>query len=154
MCTPPATNFSKCEIIQDGVGAPVPSLTPFTTRARPAINFPPMFFSPDSTRLVYAYPKSDGTSGNVININGQEITHGHGLFEFPAFSPDSKRFATMIWTGKAYALSVDGKAGPTYEDFLEVNPNVARFEDSHTYRFLGVKGGSVYRVIVDLGGIG
>jgi len=60
--------------------------------------------------------------------------------------------ATMNWNGKTYALSVDGKAGPTYDDFLEVNRNVARFLDSHTYRFLGVKNGSVYRVVVDLGG--
>ena len=92
------------------------------------------------------------TAGNVIGINGQEIVRGLGNYEFPEFSPDSKRFATMIWTGKNYALSVDGKTGPVYEDFLEVNPNVARFLDSHTFRFLGVKNGSVYRVTVDLGG--
>ena len=34
----------------------------------------------------------------------------------------------------------------------EVNRNVARFLDSHTFRFLGVKNGSVYRVTVNLGG--
>lgn len=102
--------------------------------------------------MVYAWPKPDGVSGNVIIINGQEIMHGRGLFEFPAVSPDSKRFATMNWNGKTYALSVDGKSGPTYDDFPEVNRNAARFLDSHTYRFLGVKNGSVYRVVVDLGG--
>lgn len=47
---------------------------------------------------------------------------------------------------------MDGKTGPVYDDFLEVNPNVARFLDAHTYRFLGVKNGSVYRVTVNLGG--
>jgi hypothetical protein len=47
---------------------------------------------------------------------------------------------------------VDGKIGPGYDDFLEVNRNVARFLDSHTFRFLGVKNGSVYRVTVNLGG--
>ncbi len=146
------TNYSQCQIIVDGVGTNVSSLVPFTTRARPPIDFPSIFFSDDGTRMVYAWPKPDGVSGNVIIINGQEIMHGRGLFEFPAFSPDSKRFATMNWNGKTYALSVDGKAGPTYDDFLEVNRNVARFLDSHTYRFLGVKNGSVYRVVVDLGG--
>jgi len=146
------TNYSQCQVIVDGVGTNVSSLVPFTTRARPPIDFPPIFFSDDGTRMVYAWPKPDGVSGNVVIINGQEIMHGHGLFEFPSFSPDSKRFATMTWNGHTYALSVDGKAGPTYEDFLEVNRNVARFMDSHTYRFLGVKGGLVYRVVVDLGG--
>jgi hypothetical protein len=58
----------------------------------------------------------------------------------------------MFWTGRAYALLLDGKSGAPYDDFLEVNRNVARFEDSHTFRFLAVKGGSVYRVVVDLGG--
>lgn len=49
-------------------------------------------------------------------------------------------------------VAVDGKIGAGYDDFLEVNRNVARFLDSHTFRFLGVKNGSVYRVTVDLGG--
>jgi hypothetical protein len=146
------TNFSACQMIVDGESKGIPSLIPFTTRARPAIDFPPVFYSPDSARMVYGYPKSDGTSGNVLVINGEEIMHGRGLYEYPGFSPDSKHFATMFWTGHAYSLFVDGKSGAPYEDFLEVNRNVARFEDSHTFRFLGVKNGSVYRVVVDLGG--
>ena len=146
------TNFSACQMIVDGESKSIPSLIPFTTRARPPIDFPPVFFSPDGTRLVYGYPKSDGTSGNVIVINGQEIMHGHGTYEFPGFSPDSKHFATMFWTGHAYSLFVDGKSGAPYEDFLEVNRNVAKFMDAHTFRFLGVKNGMVYRVMVDLGG--
>ena len=146
------TNFSVCQMIVDGESKGIPSLIPFTTRARPPIDFPPVFFSPDGTRLVYGYPKSDGTSGNVIVINNQEIMHGHGTYEFPAFSPDSKHFATMFWTGHAYSLFVDGKSGAPYEDFLEVNRNVAKFVDAHTFRFLGVKNGMVYRVVVDLGG--
>ena len=145
------TNFSQCQVVEDGVGANVSGLVQFTTRARPQLNFPQIFFSDDGTRMAYAWPKPDA-AGNAVVINGQEIMRGHGLFEFPAFSPDSKRFATMTWNGHTYSLSVDGKAGPTYEDFLEVNPNVARFLDSHTYRYLGVKNGMVYRVVVDLGG--
>jgi hypothetical protein len=145
------TNFSQCQVVEDGVGASVSSLVAFTTRARPQLSFPQIFFSDDGTRMAYAWPKPD-SAGNAVVINGQEIMRGHGLFEFPAFSPDSKRFATMTWDGHTYSLSVDGKAGPKYEDFLEVNPNVARFLDSHTFRYLGVKGGMVYRVVVDLGG--
>jgi hypothetical protein len=146
------TNFSVCQMVVDGESKSIPSLIPFTTRARPPIDFPAVFFSPDGTRLVYGYPKSDGTSGNVIVINNQEIMHGHGTYEFPAFSPDSKDFATMFWTGHAYSLFVDGKSGAPYEDFLEVNRNVAKFVDAHTFRFLEVKNGMVYRVVVDLGG--
>jgi WD40 repeat protein len=144
-------NFSQCQIVRDGVATNVPSVVPFNTRTRSNVEFPPLLFSSDGTRLVWVWPISGG-AGNVIGINGQEIVHGLGNYEFPEFSPDSKRFATMIWTGKNYALSVDGKTGPIYDDFLEVNPNVARFLDSHTFRYLGVKGGMVYRVVVDLGG--
>ena len=141
------------QIVRDGVATNVPSLVPFNTRTRSGVDFPPLFFSGDGTRLVWVWPMPGGV-GNVISINGQEIVRGLVNYEFPAFSPDSKRFATMIWLGmgKGYALSVDGKSGPTYDDFLEVNPNVARFLDSHTFRFLGVKNGSVYRVTVNLGG--
>ncbi len=141
------------QIVRDGVATNVPSLVPFNTRTRSDVNFPPLFFSGDGTRLVWVWPMAGGV-GNVISVNGQEILRGLVNYEFPAFSPDSKRFATMIWlgVGKGYALSVDGKTGPTYDDILEVNPNVARFLDSQTFRFLGVKNGSVYRVTVNLGG--
>jgi hypothetical protein len=144
---------SNGQIVRDGVATKVPSLVPFNTRTRSDVEFPPLFFSGDGTRLVWVWPIPGGV-GNVIDIDGHEIVRGLVNYEFPAFSPDSKRFATMIWLGmgKGYALSVDGKTGPTYDDFLEVNPNVARFLDSHTFRFLGVKNGSVYRVTVNLGG--
>ena len=78
--------------------------------------------------------------------------HNTGTYEFPGLSPDSKHFATFYWTGHAYALFLDGKSSAPYEDLLEVNRNIARFESAHTYRFLGIKGGSVYRVTVDLRG--
>ncbi len=146
-------NGSASQIIRDGVATNVPSLVNFTTRTGPPhIDFPPLFFSGDGTRLVWGWPKSDGVSKDVISIDGQEIMHGYSMYEFPEFSPDSKHFATMIRDASKYSLAVDGKTGPGYDDFLEVNPNVARFLDSHTFRFLGVKNGSVYRVTVNLGG--
>ena len=145
--------YPPSQIVRDGVAANVPSLVNFTTRTGPPhIDFPPLFFSGDGTRLVWAWPKSDGVSKDVISIDGQEIMHGYSTYEFPEFSPDSKHFATMIWNANKYSLAVDGKIGPAYDDFLETNPNVARFLDSHTFRFLGVKNGSVYRVTVNLGG--
>ncbi len=146
-------NFSQTQIVRDGVTTNAAGPVPFNTRTRSDVNFPPLVFSGDGTRLVWVSLLSGG-AGYALGIDGQEIVHGLGNYEFPEFSPDSKRFATMIWLGpgKGYALSVDGKTGPTYDDFLEVNPNVARFIDSHTFRFLGVKNGSVYRVTVNLGG--
>ncbi len=144
-------NFSQSQIVRDGLATNAAGPVPFNTRTRSDVNFPPLLFSDDGARLVWVWLLSGG-AGYALGIDGQEILHGLGNYEFPAFSPDSKRFATMIWTGKGYALSVDGKTGPVYDDILEVNPNVARFLDSHTFRFLGVKNGSVYRVTVNLGG--
>jgi hypothetical protein len=146
-------NGSNWQLIRDGVATKVPSLVSFTTRTGPPhIDFPPLIFSGDGTRLVWSWPKSDGVSKDVISIDGQEIMHGYSMYEFPEFSPDSKHFATMIRNANKYTVAVDGKIGPGYDDFLEVNRNVARFLDSHTFRFLGVKNGSVYRVTVNLGG--
>jgi hypothetical protein len=143
------TQYGKCQVVEDGTATAVYGLYTFQTRMPPRIVFPLFFFSPDNTRLVYGYPKSDGTA---IVINGQEIAHGIN-FTYRCFSPDSKHFALGQWTGKGYGVLVDGKVGPTYDDIVEANanPNIFRFEDTHTLRFLGVKGGSVYRVTIDLG---
>jgi hypothetical protein len=147
------SKVSAWQLIRDGVATNVPSLVNFTTRTGPPhIDFPPLIFSNDGTRLLWGWPKSDGVSKDVISIDGQEIMHGYSTYEFPEFSPDSKHFATMVWNANRYSVAVDGKIGPAYDNFLEVNRNVARFLDSHTFRFLGVKNGSVYRVTVNLGG--
>jgi hypothetical protein len=105
-----------------------------TRTGSPHIDFPPLIFSGDGTRLAWVWPKPDGVSKDVISIDGQEIMHGYRMYEFPEFSPDSKHFATMIRNANKYALAVDGTIGPGYDEFLEVNPNVARFLDSHTFR--------------------
>jgi WD40-like Beta Propeller Repeat len=146
-------NGSNWQFIRDGVATNVTFLISFTTRTGPPhIDFPPLIFSGDGTRLAWGWGKTDGVSKDVISIDGQEIIHGYSTYEFPEFSPDSKHFATMIWAANKYSLAMDGKLGPAYDDFLEVNRNVACFLDSHTFRFLGVKNGSVYRVTVNLGG--
>jgi hypothetical protein len=146
-------NGSNWQFIRDGVATKVTSLISFTTRTGPPhIDFPPLIFSGDGTRLVWGWPKPDGVSKDVISIDGQEVMHGYSTYEFPEFSPDSRHFATMIWDANKYTVAVDGKTGPHYDEFLEVNRNAARFLDSQTFRFLGVKNGSVYRVTVKLGG--
>jgi len=147
------TKVSDWQFIRDGVATNVTFLISFTTRTGPPhIDFPPLIFSGDGTRLAWGWGKTDGVSKDVISIDGQELIHGYSTYEFPEFSPDSKHFATMIWNANKYSPAMDGKIGPAYDDFLEVNQNVARFLDSHTFRFLGVKNGSVYRVTVNLGG--
>jgi hypothetical protein len=144
---------SHFQLIRDGVATSVMTLGAFTNvSGPPRVDFPQLMFSADGTRLVWVWAKSDGISGNTISIDGQEILHSHGIYEFPEFSPDSKHFATMVRASNKTALAVDGKTGPGYDDMLATNPNAARFLDAHTFRFLGVKNGSVYRVTVNLGG--
>ena len=141
--------LSHCQVVEDGKTTNVPGLYPYMTRMPPHIVFSPVLFSPDGTRLVFGYPGPNGTS---IVINGQETVHGTN-FSYHCFSPDSKHFAIAMWTSKGYSVFVDGKVGPAYDDLVEANANenLFRFVDAHTLRFLGVKGGQVYRVTVDLG---
>ncbi len=148
------STVANWQFVRDGVFTNVSFLISFTTRTGPPhIDFPPLIFSPDGTRLAWGFGKTDGVSKDVISIDGQELIHGYSTYEFPEFSPDGKHFATMIFDANKYSLAMDGKIGPGgYDDFLEVNRNNARFLDAHTFRFLGVKNGSVYRVTVNLGG--
>jgi hypothetical protein len=147
------SNGADSQYVRDGVFTSISFVIPFTTRTGPPhVDFPPLIFSPDGTRLAWGWGKTDGVSKDVISIDGQEIIHGYSTYEFPEFSPDGKHFAVTIWDANKYSVAVDGKVGQAYDDFLEVNRNVARFMDAHTFRFLGVKNGSVYRVTVDVGG--
>jgi len=147
------TNIMKCEVVRDGNATNVPALSEFSARTlKPVYMFPPVFFSPDSNEVAYSYSKSDGTSQSVYAINGKDVVHGT-TFEFPSFSPDSKHFLVMGWNGHGYTLFADGKTGPGYQELLEANLNIARFENPSTYRFLGIRDGSVYRVTVDLASI-
>lgn len=144
------TNIMKCQVVRDGNTTNLRAVSQFSARTlRPAYVFPPVFFSPDSTRVAYSYAKSDGTAQSVYIINGQEEVHGTS-FEFPSFSPDSRHFFVMGWNGHGYTVFGDGKEGPDYKEIIEANLNSVRFETPHTYRFLGIKNDSVYRVTVDL----
>jgi len=143
------TNIMKCQVMVDGNATPVSGLYTFQTRTPPRLEFPALFYSPDSSRLGYAYAKSDGTSQNVLVVNGQEITHGT-YFTFRSFSPDSKHFSVLSWNGHGMTVIVDGKSGPVYDDVIEGNPNTFKFEDAHTLRLLGIKNKNVYRVTINL----
>ena len=143
------TNIMKCQVVVDGNPTSVSGLYTFQTRTTPRLEFPALFYSPDSSRLGYAFSKADGTSQNVLVVNGQEITHGT-YFTFRSFSPDSKHFSVLSWNGHGMTVIVDGKTGPTYDDVVEGNPNTFKFEDAHTLRFLGIKNKNVYRVTIDM----
>lgn len=143
------TQYLKCQVMIDGNPNPVAGLYTFQTRSTPRLEFPAIFYSPDSSRLGYAFSKADGTSQNVLVVNGQEITHG-SYFTYRTFSPDSKHFSVLSWNGHGMTVIVDGKAGPVYDDVIEGNPNTFKFEDGHTLRLLGIKNKNVYRVVINL----
>jgi hypothetical protein len=145
------TQYMKCAVVVDGNETAVPDVSELSTRSQPRYSFPPIFWSADSSRMAYAHTNADGTNNTLFVINGQAVMHNTGLYEYPDFSPDSKHFATLYWTGHGYALFLDGKTGAPFPDLLEANRNVGRFQNSHEYRFLGIKNGSVYRVTADLG---
>lgn len=143
------TQYLKCQVMIDGNPNAVSGLYTFQTRTPPRLEFPAIFYSPDSSRLGYAFSKADGTSQNVLVVNGQEITHG-SYFTYRCFSPDSKHFSVLSWNGHGMTVIVDGKAGPVYDDVIEGNPNTFKFEDAHTLRLLGIKNKNVYRVTINL----
>ncbi|HET9401741.1 MAG TPA: hypothetical protein VFO34_12410 [Candidatus Acidoferrales bacterium] len=143
------TQYLKCQVMIDGNPNPVSGLYTFQTRTPPRLEFPAPFYSPDSSRLGYAFSKADGTSQNMLVVNGQEVTHG-AYFTYRSFSPDSKHFSVLSWNGHGMTVIVDGKTGPVYDDVIEGNPNTFKFEDAHTLRLLGIKNKNVYRVVINV----
>jgi hypothetical protein len=135
--------YNQCQLVRDGTATNITQLGNFIMRTTPPISFPPVLFSPDGTRLAY-------THSGAVFVDGQEFGRAPG-FSFRAFSPDSRHFAALGRTARGSMLFIDGKAGPSYEDVLETNLNAMAWTDARTLRVLAVKGGSVYRVIVDVG---
>jgi hypothetical protein len=143
------SNLMTVDIVTDGSALQTGGIGQFFTRSTPRFGFPSLIYSPDSSRLAFAKQTRD--TPLTWLINGEEFARGQ-TWESPMFSPTSKHFAVLTWNGKGYAVVADGKMGPAYEEIIEVHPNCVRFEGPGVYRFLGIKGGSVYRVTVDLGG--
>ena len=137
-------------------GAPVnENLAYFRTRGNSdplhPVVFPPLFYSPDGNRLAFSGMHMGGTSKASLFLDGTAYEGQTATFEFPSFSPDSRHFAWIVWSGKAFTLMMDGKVGPGYDDIFETELSACKFLDGRTYRFYGVKGGQVYRVQVDIG---
>jgi hypothetical protein len=141
--------YNDCQLVRDGTATKTPQLGYFTTRMTPPVASAAVLFSPDGSRLAYTHGGVPGASAAVF-VDGQDLGHAGG-FSFRAFSPDSKHFAALGRTSQGSMFFVDGKAGPGYEDILEANMNALVWTDARTLRVLGVKGGMVYRVMVDAG---
>ena len=80
-------NFSQCQIVRDGVATNVPSLVPFNTRTRSGVDFPPLFFSGDGTRLAWGWGKTGGVSKDVISIAVRRSSTATAPTSFPSSHP-------------------------------------------------------------------
>jgi Tol biopolymer transport system component len=133
----------------DGVAKPH-NLQDFSTRNNPKILFPVLSFSPDGNRLAYVGFTMDPIPKGGVIVDGTLYPGPSSGFEFPSWSPDSKHFATAVWTGRGFTMMVDGKLGPFYEDMVVLSSAACRFVDAHTVRFYGIKAGQIYRVTLDI----
>jgi Tol biopolymer transport system component len=112
---------------------------------------PVFVWSPDGNHLAYAGGKTDGTIRGAIWVDGVPEQGPMQSYFHPAWSPDSKHFAAVTSDGRGWAVLIDGKIGPGYEDLIEMNGESSAFTDGHTFRFYGIKAGQVYRITLDLG---
>lgn len=118
-------------------------------RSNPPIDFPQLAFSRDGHHLAYVANKADGTAKTSVVLDGTWYEGPTGQFSFPSYTPDNKRFGVMTWHN-GWALMVDGKLGPSYEDMIETSVAGCRFIDDHTFRYYGMKAGQIYRVTLGL----
>ncbi len=138
----------------DGVAKPA-FLGSFTsiTLVQPAIDFPVLLFSPDGNRLAFQGGSVTGTGRGAVFVDDVSYVGSQGGYGCPSFSPDSKRFATLIATGQGSAVMIDGKVGPFFESMFALNGNACRFVDDHTFRYYVSKpsqSNQIYRVTLDL----
>ena len=142
------TGYLQFHLVEDGNDAALSGFGKFAARRPPiTLPFPRLLFSPDGSHLAYVGALAGGRGGVIVD--GQ-VWPPSPSYEFPVFSPDSRHFAVMAWAQGHITAMVDGKTGPTYDDIPEVSMSVCRFIDNRTLRFLGVKQGRVYRVLVKL----
>jgi Tol biopolymer transport system component len=136
----------------DGVAKPH-NLQDFGTRNNPKILFPILSFSPDGNHLAYVGLTMDPIPKGGVVVDGTMVPSPMpgAQFQFPTWSPDSKHFATAVWTGRGFTMMVDGKLGPPYEDMVVLSSAAVRFVDAQTVRFYGIKAGQIYRVTLGLG---
>ena len=142
--------------VVDGEVKPV-HLVPFAPmhQVQPPITFPSFVFSADGSHLAYVARKYDATgrpnTRAAVVVDGVSQQGPMESYMFPSFSPDGKHFATVITTGTGWIVMIDGKVGPSYENFVLDLVAASRFIGPGTYRFYGIKGGQIYRVTLDIG---
>lgn len=134
----------------DGVAKPH-NLQNFSTRNNPPILFPILSWSPDGNHIAYVAFNMDPMPKGGVFVDGTLWPGPSAGFQFPSWSPNSKHFATAVWTGRGFQMLVDGKLSPAWEDIVVLSSAACRFVDDHTIRFYGIKAGQIYRVTLDLG---
>ncbi len=148
--------YMQCEVSLDGQSTPPGHIGEFATGAQshwgprtPQVSR--LAFSPDGSRLAYVAQNPGVPGGNSVFVDGEALGSGHA-FAYPVFSPDSRHFAAAVLFNQQWQIAVDGRAGPAYREIVAHGPNAVRFLDDDTLRVLAVKDGSIYRVVLDLGG--
>lgn len=116
----------------------------------PPLDIPVFVWSPDGTHLAYAGTRTDNTV-RAAWVDGVPQQGPIASYYHPAWSPDSKHFATVTSDVRGWAILIDGKISQGYEDIIELNGASSAFTDGHTFRFYGIKAGQVYKVTLDLG---
>lgn len=145
------TTVANYQPVVDGQVQPV-ALSNFATRiqnSQYSVPLPILIYSPDGSHL--AYTGRDAASKGAVWVDGAPSYGPMQSYFHPAWSPDSKHFASLISTGKDWVIMIDGKLSAPYEDIIILNIAGARFVDGHTYRFYAVKGTDIYKVTLDVG---
>jgi len=89
-------------------------------------------FSPDSSRMAYAFDLEKGVS--VLMLDGKEVFRGTNLREV-SFSPDGKRLACFDKQEKGYCAVVDGVAGPVSRQLYYEEPVIFSPDSAHFFTF-------------------
>ena len=144
-------NIQNYVAIVDGTTTPFALSNWQTTRTYPATGFPAFVWSADGNHLAYVGQKTDASIRMSVVVDGSPYLGPTQSYSFPAFSPDGKHFATLTWAGSGgRRIMIDGKLSDGYDDILESSLAGVGWTDAHTYRFYGVKAGTVYRVTIGI----
>jgi len=148
------TTVANYQPMVDGVLKPH-YLGNFATRVQGnlPVSIPQLFFSPDGNHLAYVGGRTDGAGKIAVWVDGVAQQGPVPGYFHPAWSADGKHFAAVgsSPSGQGWAIMLDGKFGPSFEDILVLNEAGARFVTPHTFRYYAFKGTDIYRVTLDIG---